>query len=383
MSANEINTLKTPILNVSDSITLRPSELDDAEIYLKLVADNHDRLSEWLSAPMPPTTVEERRKAQAADLARGDDGKGHWWLIEADGDLAGTIAFHNIQETNRSALVGYWLADGFTGKGIMTDSLRAIIDWAFSELKLIRVEIHCAISNRASCAIPERLGIQRESIRRQSEIKKGVVLDMASYAALADNWPPKPPTRQFPHFEIRVDDEILLRQAIETDRDDMWKALDAGRDYIGEYLPWMAAYKTEADHTAGFNTRRNEADHFDGSRGYIVEYKGELAGTAGFGTPNRDNGIEIGYWLRQDLQGRGIMTRSVEKIIDMLIHDLGFHRVGIRAATSNPPSRGIPERLDFKHEGTMRDNSYVNSKYMDLEIYSMLDHEWLKRSANA
>ena len=383
MSANKINTLETPILNVSDSITLRPSELDDAEIYLRLVADNHDKLSEWLSAPMPPTTVEERRKAQAADLARGEDGKGHWWLIEADGELAGTIAFHNIEASNRSAMVGYWLADGFTGRGIMTDSLGAIINWAFSELNLIRVEIQCSITNRASCAIPERLGIQRESIRRHSEIKKSVVLDMASYAALADNWPPKAPARQYPQLEIRVDDEILLRQGIETDRNDMWKALDAGRDYIRKYLPWMSGYVTEADHTTGFNTRRNEADHFDGSRDYIIEYKGELAGTVGFGMPKRDNGIEIGYWLRQDLQGRGIATRSVEKIIDMLIHEMELHRVTIRAATSNLPSRAIPERLGFKHEGVIRDGSFVNNEYIDLEIYSMLDHEWRKRSVKS
>ena len=383
MSANKINILETPILNISDSITLRPSELDDAEIYMQLVAENHDRLSEWLSAPMPPTTIEERRKAQAADLAKGEDGKAHWWLIEADDELAGTIAFHNIQETNRSALVGYWLADGFTGKGIMTDSLRAIIDWAFSELNLVRVEIQCSITNRASCAIPERLGIRRESIRRQSEIKKGVVLDMASYAALADSWPPKPPSPALPAKEIRVDDEILLRQHIESDRDDMWKALDAGREYMGKYLPWMAAYKVEDDHTRGYSTRQLEKDNLDGSGGYIVEYKGELAGTVGFGMPNRDNGIEVGYWLRQDLQGRGIMTRSVEAIITMLIVEIGLHRVTIRAATSNLPSRGIPERLDFKHEGTMRDNSYVNNEYMDLEIYSILDHEWLKHSKNA
>ena len=135
---------------------------------------------------------------------------------------------------------------------------------------------------------------------------------MASYAALADNWPPKPPARQLPHFKIRVDDEIMLRQGIETDRDDMRKALDAGRDYIRRYLPWMSTYKTESD-------------NFDGSRGYIIEYNGELAGTVGFGTPTRDNGVEIGYWLRQDLQGRGIVARSVEKIIDMLIHEMGFH----------------------------------------------------------
>ena len=150
----------------------------------------------------------------------------------------------------------------------------------------------------------------------------------------------------------------------------MRKALDAGRDNIRRYLPWMSTYKTESD-------------NFDSSRGYIIEYNGELVGTVGFGTPTRDNGVEIGYWLRQDLQGRGIVARSVEKIIDMLIHEMGFHRVDIRASTSNLPSRGIPERLGFTYEGTMRGASYVNNEYMDLEIYSILDHEWLKRSKNA
>ena len=67
----------------------------------------------------------------------------------------------------------------------------------------------------------------------------------------------------------------------------------------------------------------------------------------------------------------------------MLIIELGLRRVTIRAATSNNSSRGIPERLGFKHEGTMRDGGFVNNEYLDLEIYSMLDHEWIARSQNA
>ena len=145
----------------------------------------------------------------------------------------------------------------------------------------------------------------------------------------------------------------------------------------------MAAYKTKDDYTRLYTARRLEADNFDGSRGYVVEYNGELAGTVGFGIPNRDNVIEVGYWLRQDLQGKGIMTRSVEAVITMLFVEVGMHRVTIRAATTNLPSRGIPERLGFKHEGTMREGGFVNNEYLDLEIYSMLDHEWLARSKNA
>jgi ribosomal-protein-serine acetyltransferase len=383
MPLEKLKTLETPFLTISDSLSLRPAELDDAEIYLQMVADNYGRLLEWHSAPNPPNTIEERRKAQAADLARGEGGKGYWWLIESDGDLAGTIAFHGVQARDRSAYVGYWLAESYVGRGVMTASLRAVIDWAFNELGLIRIEIECALINPRSCAVPERLGIRRESIRRQSQVRNEEILDMASYVAFSDNWPPKPPARALPHKEIRVDDEILLRQFVAGDREPMWKALDSGRDYLGKYLPWMAAYKTEQDHSESFDSRLNERDSFDGSGGYIIEYKGELAGTLGFGTPNKDNGAEIGYWLREDLKGLGIVTRAVEKVIDMLIHKIDLHRVTIRAATSNLSSRGIPERLGFKYEDTMRGSSCVNNEYMDLEIYSMLDYEWLARSEKA
>jgi ribosomal-protein-serine acetyltransferase len=238
------------------------------------------------------------------------------------------------------------------------------------------------MNNRASCAIPERLGIRRESIRRQSEIVNGVALDIASYAALADNWPPKPPERPLPARTIAVNEEIRLRQFAKSDRDAMWKALDTGRDYLGEYLAWITEYKTEDDHTRGFERRRIERDFFDRSGEYIVEYRGELAGTVGFGIPNRDNGVEVGYWLRQNLQGQGIMTRAVEAAITMLIVEMGLHRVTIRAATSNLPSRRIPERLGFTHEGTMRGAGLVQGEYLDLENYSILDHEWLAHSKN-
>ena len=383
MTVDKIIALPVPVLTAGDSTVLQPAELDDAERYLNLVEDNYKQLTKWLRVPKPPATVEDRRKAQANDIANYDGGKGYWWLIEEDGKLAGTIALHIVESTEKWALVGYWLDTAFTGKGIMTRSLKALIDWSFSELGLNRVEIQASLSNTASTAIPERLGIKRESIRRQSEVINGISLDMASYAAFADNWPPKLPSLALPSTEIRVDDEILLRQHVASDYDLLWSAFFEGRDYLGEFLPWMPAYKTKDDYTRLYTTRRLEQDNFDGSCGYVVEYKGELAGTIGFGVPNRDNVIEVGYWIRKDLQGGGIATRSLEAVMTMLFVEVGMHRVTIRAATANLPSRRIPELLEFKHEGTMRDGVYVNDEYLDLEIYSMLDHEWLARSKNA
>ncbi|MBN4064509.1 GNAT family N-acetyltransferase [Dehalococcoides mccartyi] len=383
MAQEKITTLEIPVLVADDSLVLRPADIDDAEIYLQLVAENYEYISNWIRVPKPPLTVDERRKAQAADLASGAEGKGYWWLIEYENELVGTIALHHVNAIERWSLVGYWLAEEFTGKGLMTRSLKLVIDWAFTGLGLNRVEIQASLNNPASTAIPERLGIRRESIRRQSDVVKGASLDMAIYAALADNWPPKSPARALPRRVIRVDDDILLRPIRESDRNPMWNAFKTTREYLGMYLPWIAEYKTENDHNRIFSARRAEQDTFDGSKGYAIEYRGEMAGTVGFGIPDRNNGIELGYWVRQDLQGRGIVTRSVEAIITMLFVEIGLHRVTIRSATSNLPSRHIPERLGFTHEGTMRDSSYVNGEYLDLEIYSMLDHEWLARSTNA
>lgn len=379
----ELRIADTPTLIVSELITLRPADLDDTEIFMALKGKNYPLLTPWFSSSMPPKTADERRKVMAGDLEETTRHERYWWMIEYNDELVGKIDIHNMHRPTRIGEIGYWLDDDFTGKGIVTESTRAVLNWAFNDLNFLRIEIICAINNTASSAIPERLGIRREAILRQANINRGEIQDMAIYAILADNWPPKAPVPALPPKEVRVDNEILLRPILDSDRDDMWKALNSGCDYLGEYLPWMSDYKTEDDHTIGFNTRRREQDNFDGSRGYLLEYKGQLAGTVGFRAPNRDNVTEVGYWLRQDLQGQGIMTRSVESVITMLFVEVGLHRVKIRAATSNLRSRGIPERLGFKHEGTMRDGGFVNNEYLDLEIYSMLDHEWLTRSQDA
>jgi len=199
---------------------------------------------------------------------------------------------------------------------------------------------------------------------------------MASYVAFASDWPPAEPDPPLPFKTIDVDTEITLRPTVESYLSPMWNAIGEGRSYLGEYLPWIAGYYTEENYRTGFNKRRFEKDPFARSGEYTIEYLGDLAGGVGFGLPNRDNGVEVGYWLRQDLQGRGIMTRSVTAIINMIFDHMKLHRVTIRAATPNLPSRGVPERLGFTHEGALREAAFVQGRYLDLEVYSMLEHEW-------
>jgi ribosomal-protein-serine acetyltransferase len=374
---------ETPTLVVSDSITLRPAVLDDTEIFMALVRKNVSLLDPWFSKFEPPDTPEERREIMAADLEPSDRHERYWWMIEYKEMLVGKIDIHAMNRPSRSGSIGYWLDDAFTGNGIVTASTKAIINWGFNELNFNRIDIECALQNTASAGIPERLGLRREAILRQANIVNGDVQDMAIYAALADNWPPAPPAAPLAPKILEVDNEIRLRPIAATDEDAMWNAIDGNRDYMEEFLPWVSGFSTRENHTKGFNQNRLEDDRFDRTAKYAIEYLGELAGTAGFGKATRDNGVEIGYWLRQDLQGNGIVTRAVAALIEMAIVQMGMHRIVIRAATNNLPSQGIPKRLGFTREGTIRGGAFLRNEYFDLEMYSMLDHEWLSRSKNA
>ncbi|CAM3067280.1 GNAT family protein [Filibacter tadaridae] len=102
-------------------------------------------------------------------LKQFDDNNGFQAGIWYRGELAGVIGLHGINWANKSTSIGYWLGEGFRGKGLMTTACKAIIDYCFNELGLKRIEIRTATENHKSQAIPERLGFQKEGCTRSSE----------------------------------------------------------------------------------------------------------------------------------------------------------------------------------------------------------------------
>jgi ribosomal-protein-serine acetyltransferase len=98
------------------------------------------------------------------------------------------IDFHHLRTSQGTAEIGYWLAAGHQGKGLMTKACRALIDYGFGTLGLRRIAIQCATGNTRSQAIPERLGFTREGVLREVMIVNGSPIDHAVYAMLARDW---------------------------------------------------------------------------------------------------------------------------------------------------------------------------------------------------
>jgi ribosomal-protein-serine acetyltransferase len=109
----------------------------------------------------------------------------------------------------------------------------------------------------------------------------------------------------------------------------------------------------------------------------LIMHRDVLVGTiTAMHLDSLDRAGEIGYWLAEEAQGKGIVTRACRSLLDHVFNDLDMHRIQIRAATDNTRSRAVPERLGFTYEGVQRQAEHVGGRFRDLAVYSMLTHEW-------
>ncbi|MGC4085066.1 MAG: GNAT family protein [Vicinamibacterales bacterium] len=109
------------------------------------------------------------------------------FCIEVDGEAAGGIGFMLQQDIERvSAEIGYWLGEPFWGKGICTDALRAVTDYAVATHGLTRVFAVPFADNAASCRVLEKAGFALEGYLRRSALKDGRIRDQKLYGYIPE-----------------------------------------------------------------------------------------------------------------------------------------------------------------------------------------------------
>lgn len=173
-------------------------------------------------------------------------------------------------------------------------------------------------------------------------------------------------------FERRVSGEISLCLALPQFSREAYALIDSNRAYLGQWLPWVAhTDSVEAVH--GFFSERLLSFARGESLTCTVFYQGQMAGVIGYNEIKQENATgKIGYWLGEDFTSKGIMTLAVHELIQLGREYFQLQKVEIRCATGNHRSRGIPERLGFAHEGTLRRAEKVGEQWHDHEVYGLL-----------
>ena len=85
---------------------------------------------------------------------------------------------------------------------------------------------------------------------------------------------------------------------------------------------------------------------------------------------------EIGYFIDQKFEGKGIVTLLCKKMLAYIFDDLHLNKTLICCETTNERSKAIPVKLGFKQEGVLRDGIKVGERYGDLVMYGLLKKEY-------
>ncbi|GAA2369962.1 GNAT family protein [Streptomyces carpaticus] len=124
---------------------------------------------------------------------------------------------------------------------------------------------------------------------------------------------------------------------------------------------------------------------------FVVTYEGRLAGqltVAGI-TWGSMCSAHIGYWIDQDVAGRGVMPAAVALVTDHCFRSVGLHRVEICIRPENGPSRRVVEKLGFRSEGLRPRYLHIDGAWRDHLIYALTVEEvpeglverWHRRTA--
>lgn len=174
--------------NIDDQIQLRMLSPHDAAELFTLMENSKPYLREWLSWIDEMSAVEEAMSFIQATMHQFAANNGFWAGIWYQGQLGGVIGFHQVDWGNRSTSMGCWIGEEYQGRGLATKSCRALVDIAFYEYGLNRVEIQCAVANAKSRVIPEKLGFVTEGCKRQAEWLHDHFVDHVIYGMLAQDW---------------------------------------------------------------------------------------------------------------------------------------------------------------------------------------------------
>jgi ribosomal-protein-serine acetyltransferase len=170
---------------------------------------------------------------------------------------------------------------------------------------------------------------------------------------------------------IKVSEQILLKQIELADAEEIFETIDSQRLYLGKWLPFVAVSLSIVN-TVFFIDKMLEDTHENYV--FVIRYKGVFAGLIGFkGNDKQNNRTEIGYWLSENYQKKGIVTQSVKRLCEFAFEELRMNRIQIRCAVGNEPSKKVPQKLGFVFEGVERDGEKLTGGiFTDIEVYSKL-----------
>lgn len=162
-----------------------------------------------------------------------------------------------------------------------------------------------------------------------------------------------------------------------SDASELWHAVESCRSYLEPWLPWVP-FQTAPEACQQYaELSMHDWDYGRAVRLSIRERPSRrLIGVVSVENLQHLNlSGELGYWIRKDANGRGLMTEAAGAVVQWAFRVAGAHRIRVAAATDNHASLGVIRRLGFSFEGISRQAEFVAGRWLDHAVFGKLDSD--------
>ncbi|MFE2232396.1 GNAT family N-acetyltransferase [Streptomyces sp. NPDC059442] len=170
--------------------------------FAALDVDDADQIHAWRSDPVAAYEIGMWPRAlsgvrERIELDRDDDDRDDFLVLLPDGTPIGHIALIDQDLVDGTAEIMLMTDPGRRGRGHGTDAVNALVDLAFGELPMHRVQAVTHTTNTAALAVLAKAGFVREGVRRSACLHRGRRHDVAVLALLRDEWAALPRPRSW------------------------------------------------------------------------------------------------------------------------------------------------------------------------------------------
>lgn len=175
-------------IKIDEALELKQVQVHEKTELYNLVDNNREQLREWLPWVDYMTKDIQYGPIIEAWQETNDALEGLTLGVYYNGVLVGMCGYNRIISLSHRAEVGYWLAEEYVGKGIMTRAVTGLIDYGFNNLELHRIDIVAGEYNEKSRSIPKRLNFTQEAVMKDYEFLYDKYHDCALYRMIKSDW---------------------------------------------------------------------------------------------------------------------------------------------------------------------------------------------------
>ncbi|MFA1738167.1 GNAT family N-acetyltransferase [Lysinibacillus fusiformis] len=180
--------------------------------------------------------------------------------------------------------------------------------------------------------------------------------------------------KDFPKLET---ERFILRKGTVDDCSDLFELY--ANENVVKYLP-LNLFESVEDAMVEINWYEKIFKEQIGLRWVIEEAKTKkVIGACGYLNYEKEhNRIEIGYDLKPDYWGQGIMQETLGKIIHFAFTSMEINKIEAKVEPENKASIRLLGKLNFCQEGVLRQHEFEKGKYVDLVLFSILKSEYIE-----